>query len=270
MNHILSMDGFLFENEDSFNFIQNDFSHEQIIKSVEYLNSNDDQLLEAWYNTVLDFAALIPVVGSVAEGINLVSYAKQGEFLLAGLCAIGLIPLFGQYIGAGGTILVKALGKGSRLGAGILKPLVNAVAKFFPKITKFLKSSKFLSKFSGIAPFVGKILASLKSFVLNGGSKLLALSKDPGKIKALRGVTTGIKSGIKAVSWVSGIPTKSDVTTQPTYAGYGSKAPQQYQMPVPKEAYMNYQGTPLKNIRPYTDTEISQAEMAQDWDKYLN
>ena len=167
MNHILSMDGFLFENEDSFNFIQNDFSNEQIIESVEYLNSNDDQLLEAWYNTVLDFAALIPVVGSAAEGINLLSYAKQGEFLLAGLCAIGLIPLFGQYIGAGGTMLVKALGKGAQLGAGILKPLINAVAKFFPKIVLFLKSSKFLAKFSGIAPFIGKILVSLKSFVLN-------------------------------------------------------------------------------------------------------
>ena len=270
MNHILSMDGFLFENENNFNFNQNNFSHEQIIESIEYLNSNDDQLLEAWYNTILDFAALIPGVGSVAEGINLVSYAKQGEFLLAGLCAIGLIPLFGQYIGAGGTMLVKALGKGAQLGAGILKPLINAVAKFFPKIVKFLKSSKFLAKFSGIAPFVGKILGSLKSFVLNGGSKLVALSKDAGKIKALRGVTTEIKSGVKAASWVTGIPTKSEPTTQPTYAGYGSEAPQQYQMPVPKEAYMNYQGTPLKNIRPYTDTEISQAEMAQDWDKYLN
>ena len=114
------------------------------------------------------------------------------------------------------------------------------------------------------------MLGSLKSFVLNGGSKLVALSKDAGKIKALRGVTTEIKSGVKAVSWVTGAPTKSDVTTQPTYAGYGSETPQQSQIPVPKEAYMNYQGTPLKNIRPYTDTEISQAEMAQDWDTYLN
>jgi hypothetical protein len=270
MNHILSMDGFLFEDENSFNFTQNDFSHEQIIESIEYLNSNDDQLLEAWYNTILDFAALVPGVGSVAEGINLVSYAKQGEFLLAGLCAIGLIPLFGQYIGAGGTLLVKALGKGVGIGAGILKPLINGVAKFFPKIAKFLKGSKFLAKFSGIAPFVGKMLGSLKSFVLNGGSKLVALSKDAGKIKALRGVTTEIKSGVKAASWVTGVSTKSAPTTQPTYVGYGSETPQQAQIPVPKEAYMNYQGTPLKNIRPYTDTEISQAEMAQDWDTYLN
>jgi hypothetical protein len=59
-------------------------------------------------------------------------------------------------------------------------------------------------------------------------------------------------------------------TTQPTYSGYGSEPPHQYQMPVPKEAYMNYQGTPLKNIRPSTDPEMSQAEMSQNWDMYLN
>ena len=274
MNHILSMDGFLFENENSFNFNHNDFSHEQIIESIEYLNSNDDQLLEAWYNTVLDFAALLPVVGSAAEGINLVSYAKQGEFLLAGLCAIGLIPVFGQYIGAGGSILVKALGKGVGLGAGLLKPLTNAVAKFFPKIVKFLKGSKFLSKFPGIAPFVGKILGSLKSFIVKGGGKLVALSKDASKIKALRSTTGEIKAGVKTVGTISDAlgmgKSKIQQTSQPTYAGYGSQSSQQYQMPVPKEAYMNYQGTPLKNIRPYTDTEISQAEMAQDWDTYLN
>lgn len=269
MNNILSMDGFLFENENSFNFIQDNFSNKQIIESIKYLNSNDDQLLEAWYNTILDFAALIPVVGSVAEGINLVSYSKQGEFLLAGLCAIGLIPLFGQYIGAGGTLLVKALRNGSKLGAGILKPLLNGVAKFFPKIVKFLKSPKFLSKFSGISPFVGKIIASLKSFVLNGGSKLVALSKNKGLMKELKVGALKLKTGVKVVKAVTGTSNNKIQTTQPSYAGYGSESPQQDQMPVPKEAYMNYQGIPLKNIRPYTDTEISQAEMAQNWDLYL-
>ena len=39
----------------------------------------------------------------------------------------------------------------------------------------------------------------------------------------------------------------------------------QNQIPVPKDAYLSYQGVPLSNIRPYTDTEISQAENVQDW-----
>ena len=278
MNNILSMEDFLFENENSLNFQESGFTHEQIIESIEYLNSNDEQLLEAWYNTILDFAALLPVVGSVAEGINLVSYAKQGEFLLAGLCAIGLIPLFGQYIGAGGSIIVKAIEKGIGVGAGIIKPLINAIAKFFPKITAFLKSSKFLSKFSGVAPFIGKMLKSLKSFVLKGGSSLVALSKNSSKIKAIRSTTSEIKSGVKTAKVITGafaegsakLAGNAKPTTQQASVGYGSQRTQQYQTPVPREAYMNYQGTPLKNIRPYTDTEISQAEMSQNWDQYLN
>ena len=185
MNNILYIENYLFESA-PVNF----FSEDQIKESLNYLESDDPAIMEAWYNTILDFAALIPGVGSVAEGINLVSYAKQGEYLLAGLCAIGLIPLFGQYIGAGGSILVKALRKGVGLGAGILKPLTNMVAKFFPKIVGFLKSSKFMTKFSGIGPFIGKIIGSLKNFVVGGGAKLTALATNPAKVKAL---TTSVR-----------------------------------------------------------------------------
>jgi len=84
MENLASIEEFLNENKIF-------FTPQQIQESLDYLNSEDPVLLEAWYNTILDFAALIPGVGSIAEGINLVSYAKQGEYLLAGLCAIGLI-----------------------------------------------------------------------------------------------------------------------------------------------------------------------------------
>jgi hypothetical protein len=270
MNNILSLEDYLFENESPIFF-----TNEQINESLEYLSSEDPALMEAWYNTVLDFAALIPGVGSIAEGINLVSYAKQGQYLLAGLCAIGLIPLFGQYIGAGGTLLVKALGKGKTLGATILKPLTNLVAKFFPKIVAFLKSSKFMTKFSGIGPFIGKILGSLKNFVVKGGSKLTALAGNPSTVKELtksvRGVTREAKFAKKAYDWMFAPKDQPKISTTPTTAGYAgnSSVSPEYQIPVPRDAYMAYQGTPLKNIRPYTDSEISQAEMAQDWERYL-
>ena len=270
MNNILYIENYLFESA-PVNF----FSEDQIKESLNYLESDDPAIMEAWYNTILDFAALIPGVGSVAEGINLVSYAKQGEYLLAGLCAIGLIPLFGQYIGAGGSILVKALRKGVGLGAGILKPLTNMVAKFFPKIVGFLKSSKFMTKFSGIGPFIGKIIGSLKNFVVGGGAKLTALATNPAKVKALttsvRQYTREAKFGKKAYDWMFAPKDAPKISTTPTtvgYSGYTDVDPA-YQIPVPKDAYMAYQGTPLKNIRPYTDTEISQAETAQDWERYL-
>lgn len=270
MDNILSMEDYLFEDSKTIFFTQ-----EQINESIKYLNSDDPALMEAWYNTLLDFAALIPGVGSIAEGINLVSYAKQGEYLLAGLCAIGLVPLFGQYIGAGGSILVKALGKGKVLGSAILKPLINLIAKFFPKIVGFLKSSKFLSKFSGISPFISKIISSLKNFVMKGGGKLAELAANPAKIKGLtksvREVTREAKSGYKTYQWMFGPGDQPKVSSTPTSVGNQGNinTSPQYQIPVPKDAYMAYQGTPLKNIRPYTDTEISKAEMAQNWDQYL-
>lgn len=245
MNNITSFDDFLFES-------QKFFTEEQINESLKILSEIDDPaILEAWYNTVLDFAALIPGVGSIAEGINLVSYAKQGEYLLAALCAIGLIPIFGQYIGAGGTLLVKALGKGKSLGAGIIKPLRNLIAKFFPKITAFFKSPAFASKFSGISSYVGKMLSSLKNFVIGGGKSLTNLSKDTAKISRLTKTAREAKRGVKLGKAIFG--------------GGDSK---EEQVPVPKDAYLSYQGVPLSNIRPYTDMEISGAEN-EDWTKYL-
>jgi hypothetical protein len=245
MNNIISFDAFLFESKKF-------FTEKQISESLKFLTEVEDPaLLEAWYNTVLDFAALIPGVGSIAEGINLVSYAKQGEYLLAALCAIGLIPIFGQYIGAGGTLLVKALGKGKALGSGIMKPLINAVAKFFPKITAFLKSPAFASKFSGISSYVGKMIKSLKDFVTGGGKYLDDIAKNPAKLKAMKKEARTLKTGVKL-----------------TKAAFGGGESKEEQIPVPKDAYLSYQGVPLSNIRPYTDMEISGAER-EDWTKYL-
>jgi hypothetical protein len=250
MDNILSIENYLYEQKSTFSF-----NEEQIKESLQYLNSEDLEVLEAWYNTVLDFAALIPGVGSIAEGINLVSYAKQGEYLLAGLCAIGIIPIFGQYIGAGGVLLVKALRSGKSLGSSILKPLINLVAKFFPKITGFLKSPKFATKFPGIGSYIDNIIKSLKGFVTKGGSELKTLAANPAKIKSLKTTTRELKLGYKGATWLFGGKDKTQMTPEP--------------IPVPKEAYMSHQGAPLKNIRPYTDTEISQASMVSNWDQYL-
>lgn len=244
MVNLLSLEDFL--SESKLNFTQ-----EQINECLNYLNSNDEQLLEAWYNTLLDFAALIPGIGSIAEGINLVSYAKQGEYLLAALCAIGVIPIFGQYIGAGGTLLIKTLGKGTEIGKGILKPLINLVAKFFPKIVNFFRSPKFTSKFNGIGPYIEKMINSLKQFVMGGGEKIKDLAKNPARIKELKSNARKMKTGVKL--------------TKLLFGGSSKGNEENYQIPVPKDSYLSYQGVPLQNIRPYTDMEIAQAENVPDW-----
>lgn len=134
-----------------------------------------------WYNTLFDWLALIPGVGSIFEGINAVSYAKQGEYLLSGLCLIGLIPVFGQYVGAIGSLGVKGVGK-------FVGPLKSLIVRFFPKITSFITSAAKTEKFKGIFPFLGKILEALKNFA-SGVTKITP------EIKRLKTLTKGTKAG---------------------------------------------------------------------------
>ena len=251
MQNLKSLDHFLFESY----LIEQPFTEEQIKESFRVLlESSDEMLLEYWYNTVLDFAALIPGIGSVAEGINLVSYAKQGEYLLAALCAIGLIPLFGQYIGAGGSLLVKALRGGFNIGKGILKPLTGLIARFFPRIVELFKSAKFTQKFSGIGPYVGNMLRSLKDFVL--GKNTAAILKNPAAVQGLKSEVKRAKTLTKVGKFVFGGGGKSGDEKKPT------------QIPVPSQAYGQYSGN-MNNIRPYDDKEIRDAELAADWSNYL-
>lgn len=174
------------------------FSEDQISENLRMFESADfnEELFEHWWNTVFDFAALIPGVGSFFEGINLVSYAKQGEYLLAGLCAIGLIPIFGQYIGAGGSLLIKALKGGGKVAGKILSPVAKLVEKFFPKIVKFFKSSSFLSKFKGIGKYTDKMLVSLKEFSATGKT-----TGALGKIATASG-RRGYKTMVKVGQWL--------------------------------------------------------------------
>jgi hypothetical protein len=248
MNNILSLDDFLLENKSFFN-------DQQISECLTYLNTEDPELLEKWYNTVLDFAALIPGIGSIAEGINLVSYAKQGEYLLAGLCAIGLIPLFGQYIGAGGSLLVKAIRGGATIGGKILSPLIKGISHFFPSIVKFLKSAKFLEKFKGIGPFIEKIISSLGNFVMSGGKAMKDIS--PIALKAHKATAKNIIKGARRI--------KTGVKTGEYLFG-DKEQPSTY---VPSGAYTgNVSG--YNNIKPYDPQMISRAQASNNWaDDYL-
>jgi len=252
MQNLKSLDHFLFESY----LIDQPFTEEQIKESFRILlESSDEMLLEYWYNSVLDFAALIPGIGSFAEGINLVSYAKQGEYLLAGLCAIGLIPIFGQYIGAGGTLLVKALRGGFNIGKGILKPLTGLIARFFPRIVELFKSTKFAEKFSGIGPYIGNMLRSLKDFVM--GKNVSSILKNPAAVSGLKSEVKRAKTLTKVGKFVFGGGGQSQNSEKkPT------------QIPVPSQAYGQYAGK-MSNIRPYDDKEIQDAELQKDWATYL-
>jgi hypothetical protein len=173
------------------------YTNSEILESVRYMGNPEEnpELFEKWWNTLFDFAALIPGVGSVFEGINLVSYARQGKYLLAGLCALGLIPLFGQYIGAGGSLAVKAATEGGKISSKLLSPVAILIEKFFPKIVAFFKDEKFISKFPGIAEHTDKMASALKDFSAGKSTESL------GKLVAARGE---LKSVVKTGSMLTG------------------------------------------------------------------
>ena len=61
-----------------------------------------------WLQAGLDIAGLVPVIGEFADLANAGIYLAQGDYQLAGLSAISIIPVFGDAIGKSSKVVVKA------------------------------------------------------------------------------------------------------------------------------------------------------------------
>jgi hypothetical protein len=71
-----------------------------------------------WYNTVMDWAGLIPGIGSGIDLVNGFSYWRQGEKLYAILSWIGALPLFGDLISKPVMSVLKMGGRSVELFKG--------------------------------------------------------------------------------------------------------------------------------------------------------
>ena len=71
-----------------------------------------------WYNTLMDWAGLIPGIGSGIDLINGFSYWRQGEKLYAILSWIGALPLFGDLISKPVMSVLKMGGRSVELFKG--------------------------------------------------------------------------------------------------------------------------------------------------------
>ena len=58
-------------------------------------------------HTALDLIGLVPVYGEWADIANAAIHAKEGNYLLAALSAISVVPVVGDAIGKGGKVVVK-------------------------------------------------------------------------------------------------------------------------------------------------------------------
>lgn len=110
-------------------------------------------LSEGWKEELphigLDVLGLIPGYGEAADLTNAALYAKKGEYLMAALSIISMIPVVGDAIGKGGKIGMYVSKFGAKGGVKAGSVLGKTLSKHMPKITKMLgslKSNKLIGK----------------------------------------------------------------------------------------------------------------------------
>jgi len=125
-------------------------------------------------NVVLDLAGLIPGVGEAADVINALLYAKKGDYLMAALSLVSLIPVAGDAVGKGGKVAVwltklatkegkigdiakVAATQGPKVAAGI-KKAQKMMADNKDSINKVFEVAKKNEKLKGYIPQMQKAL----------------------------------------------------------------------------------------------------------------
>lgn len=158
----------------------------------------EDLLNESkWYNTFLDFVGIIDPTG-VADGINAISYYRQGDYLFSMLSLISLVPYVGDAVAKPFIGLMKA-GKINKAATNTALKSGNAaklaeemgktkVGKAFMDAVADKKSGGFianiLGKLSSIPGF-GKFSKDVKKYVELFGEASKVAAKT-GKVRVFR------------------------------------------------------------------------------------
>ena len=174
--------------------IKEEFQHERMSiilneerKRIDILHEGmekDELLLEFGMVDVghfaLDIGGLFPGVGEAADLANAALYAARGEFLMAALSVISMIPVVGDIVGKGGKLSIL-LGKGGGGKAAVW--VAKLISKHMPKITKGIK---------GLAanPKVGKFVEPMLSAVKDFTNKALANPKSKEVLQSLQKVAS--------------------------------------------------------------------------------
>lgn len=106
----------------------------------------------------LDVAGLIPGFGEGADLANAGLYISKGEYFMAALSLLSMIPAVGDVVGKGGKFLTKFgddAGKASKYLGGLLK-------KYMPQIQKLLKT---LKDNPVVGPHVDDILRAVTKYI---------------------------------------------------------------------------------------------------------
>ena len=97
-------------------------------------------ILSSIGHVALDVAGLIPGVGEAADVANAVWYASEGEYFLAALSLVSIVPVVGDIVGKGGKLATWAVKLGSK-GTKVAKKAADA-GSMAVKAAKLVKSNR--------------------------------------------------------------------------------------------------------------------------------
>ena len=130
----------------------------------------------------LDLGGLIPGFGEAADLANAALYAAKGEFLMAALSVISMIPGIGDVIGKGGK-LAMSLGKGGKV-AQLLQSQMPKIKKLMGGLADNPKVGQYAdSMINAVDDFVVKTLNNPKSKEAIQGMQKLAATKPATPLK---------------------------------------------------------------------------------------
>ena len=127
----------------------------------------DEGIMSDVGHLTLDLAGFIPGVGEAFDITNVLWYAKDGEYLMAALSLISLIPGIGDLVGKGAKAAVwagKAAAKaGGKVASAAAKKVANLVAKSANMVAGIFKKAGKLKDFP--KDLLRKVESALKDFV---------------------------------------------------------------------------------------------------------
>ena len=130
----------------------------------------------------LDIGGLIPGVGEAADLANAALYAARGEFLMAAMSVIAMIPVVGDIVGKGGKLLMS-MGKGGKV-AKMLSKHMPKIKKLFGGLADNPKLGKYIDKMTqSVDDFVVKSLKNPKSKDALQGLQKLGATKASAPLK---------------------------------------------------------------------------------------
>jgi hypothetical protein len=119
-----------------------------VIEMFKMLNPNIKFPINegTWWNTIGDWAGMIPIIGSPIDLINGISYWRQGDKLFALLSFIGAIPVFGDLIATPIMNIIKMGGRSAELVKGAIlsknaTKLATAANKMGGPVAKMVETS---------------------------------------------------------------------------------------------------------------------------------